>query len=133
MNRLKTLLYVIAISQLVLGALTLLAPGPFFALMGLTVPPADNQYMLGMLAARFLAYGAGMIMLARAEKPNRFWILNMVMIQLIDLTCGIYYVATGVIGLDVAAFPMTNAVIFATLLWLWLPTSESESTAFARS
>ncbi len=129
MYRLKILLYVIAASQLVLGVLMLLAPGPFFAWMGLTVPPTDNQYILGMLSARFLAYGVGMIALARAQTPDRFWILNMVAIQLIDLAAGLYYVASGVIGLGVAAFPMTNATIFAVLLWLWSPRADRPATA----
>ena len=121
MTRLKVLLYIVAASQLVLGALTLFAPGPFFAWMGLSVPPADNQYMLAMLAARFLAYGAGFVMLARSAEPDPFWIRNMVLVQAIDFAAGLYYVATGVIGLSVAAFPMVNAALFGVLLWLWTP------------
>lgn len=128
MNRLKTLLYIVAVSQLALGALTLLAPGPFFAWMGLSVPPIDNNYMLGMLAARFLAYGTGMIWLARQAEPQRFWILNMVFIQAIDFAVGAYYVATGVIGPEVAAFPMINAAIFGGLLWVWGGRSAGHST-----
>jgi hypothetical protein len=124
MTRLKILLLIVALSQLVLGALTLLAPGPFFAWMGLTVPPADNQYMLGMLAARFIAYGIGMAVLARAERPDPFWIRNMVLVQAIDFATGLYYIATGVIGVEVAAFPMVNAAIFGVLLWLWAPGAE---------
>lgn len=121
MTRLKILLWIVAASQLVLGALTLLAPGPFFAWMGLSVPPADNQYMLGMLAARFLAYGLGMAALARSHHPEPFWIRNMVLIQAIDFGAGVFYIATGVIGIEVAAVPMVNAAIFGVLLWLWTP------------
>ena len=121
MTRLKILLWIVAASQWVLGALVLLAPGPFFAWMGLSVPPADNQYMLGMLAARFLAYGLGMAALARTQDPDPFWIRNMVLIQAIDFGAGLYYIATGVIGPEVAAFPMFNAALFAVLLWLWTP------------
>lgn len=125
MTRLKILLAVVALSQLVLGALTLFAPGPFFAWMGLSVPPADNQYMLGMLAARFLAYGIGFAMLARSAEPDPFWIRNMVLVQAIDFAAGAYYVATGVIGIEVAAFPMFNAALFGVLLWLWAPRDAS--------
>ncbi len=127
MNRLKILLYIIAISQIALGALTALVPGPFFIWMGLTAPPADNQYMLGMLSARFFAYGIGMIVLARASRPDRFWLLNMVLIQLIDLAAGLFYVSNGTIGWEVAAFPMFNATIFAALLWLWMPQSNTQA------
>ena len=119
MMRLKILLWIVAVSQLVLGALTLLAPGPFFGWMGLTPPPADNQYMLGMLAARFIAYGIGMATLARAAVPSLFWIRNMVLIQVIDFAVGAFYIANGTIGPEVAAFPMFNAAAFAVLLWLW--------------
>lgn len=124
MTRLKILLWIVAISQLVLGALTLLAPGPFFVWMGLTVPPADNNYMLGMLAARFLAYGLGFVVLARSAEPDPFWIRNMVLVQAIDFAAGLFYVATGVIGWQVAAFPMVNAAVFGTLLWLWAPAAK---------
>jgi hypothetical protein len=129
MTRLKVLLWIVALSQIVLGALTLIAPGPFFVWMGLTAPPANNNYMLGMLAARFLAYGIGMGMLARAERPERFWILNMMLVQIVDFGVGLFYVATGTIGTSVAAFPMFNAALFALLLWLWAPSDEPKRSA----
>ena len=50
---LRIVLSIVGLSQLALGGLTLLAPGPFFTWMGLTAPPVDNGYMLAMLAARF--------------------------------------------------------------------------------
>ena len=131
MTRLKILLLVVAVSQLVLGALTLLAPGPFFAWMGLTVPPLDNNYMLGMLAARFLAYGVGFLMLARSAKPDPFWIRNMVLIQAIDFSVGLFYIATGAIGVAVAGFPMFNAAVFGVLLWLWTPRDRPAQTQAA--
>ncbi|MEX0953869.1 MAG: hypothetical protein WDZ83_01500 [Rhizobiaceae bacterium] len=131
MTRLKALLWLIAASQFVLGMLTLFAPGQFFAWMGLTVPPADNNYMLGMLAARFIAYGAGMAMLARAERPDPFWIRNMILIQVIDFGVGAFYVATGTIGVAVAAFPMFNAALFGSLLWLWGPRERGLETRSA--
>lgn len=129
MTRLKTLLSIVAVSQFVLGAMTLFAPGPFFNWMGLTVPPPDNQYMLGMLAARFIAYGLGMVWLARQETPDRFWIRNMVLIQVVDFAVGLYYLANGIIGADVAAFPMFNAAVFAALLWIWTPATAGSARA----
>lgn len=129
MTRLRILLWIVAVSQLVLGALTLLAPGFFFAWMGLSVPPADNDYMIGMLAARFIAYGIGMIWLARAATPDPFWIRNMVLVQLIDFSVGLFYVANGTIGVGVAAFPMFNAAVFAALLWLWGRNGEDATKA----
>ena len=115
---LKPLLWIIAASQLVLAALTLFAPLQFFGWMGLTVPAADNGYMIGMLGARFLAYGIGMAMLARSAQPSRFWIANMAMIQAVDLGLALVYVGLGLVPLAVAAFPAMNAALFtAGLLW----------------
>lgn len=117
---LKILLYVIALSQLVLAGFTLFLPLTFFGLMGLSVPAPDNGYMIGMLGARFLAYGLGMIMLARMPRPSRFWLANMALIQIIDFALGGAYLALGRIPLSVAGFPMTNAAIFALGLGLAL-------------
>ena len=41
MTRLKILLWIVALSQLVLGALTLIAPGAFFAWMGLRLKSVE--------------------------------------------------------------------------------------------
>jgi hypothetical protein len=115
---LKPLLWIIAASQLVLAALTLFAPLQFFGWMGLSTPAPDNGYMIGMLGARFLAYGIGMVMLARAETPSRFWIANMALIQAVDLALALAYVGLGLVPPEVAAFPAVNAALFtAGLLW----------------
>lgn len=115
---LKPLLWIIAASQLVLAALTLFAPLAFFGWMGLTVPAADNGYMIGMLGARFLAYGIGMVVLARAPQPSRFWIANMALIQAVDLGLALVYTGLGLVPLAVVAFPAMNAALF-TLGLLW--------------
>ncbi len=117
--RLKSLLWVIAISQLVLGALVLFLPNQFFFWMGLSRPQPDNLYMLGMLASRFLAYGIGMVFLARQPIPSRFWMRNMVLVQALDFAVGAAYLAQGVVTVSVVAFPMFNALVFGSLLWLW--------------
>jgi hypothetical protein len=115
---LKPLLWIIAVSQLVLAALTLFLPLTFFGWMGLTVPAADNGYMIGMLGARFLAYGLGMVMLARADSPSRFWLGNMLLIQLVDLALALVYLSSGTVSLSVAGMPMVNAALFsAGLFW----------------
>jgi len=116
----KILLWIIAVSQLVLGALTLFAPLQFYGWMGLSVPPPDNAYMIGMLGARFVAYGMGMAMLALSSNPSRFWLGNMVLIQVIDFAVGAFYLAVGIVTLDVVAFPMFNAALFAGLLMYYL-------------
>lgn len=121
MRKLKILLIVIGVAQLILGAALLLAPSLFFTLMGLSAPAADNNFILGMLAARFIAYGIGMFAIARAPENNLFWINNMILVQAIDLASGLFYTANGTIGLSVSALPMFDATVFIVLLWLWRP------------
>lgn len=119
--KLRIFLRIVGAVQLILGIFYLLAPLQFLRLIGHTVPGADIAYPLGMLAARFLAYGAGLFVIARAPERERFWILNMVFIQLVDLGVGLLYTGAGVVPLGVSAFPMCNAALIAALLWLWRP------------
>jgi hypothetical protein len=119
--KLKVLLRVIGVVQLVLGALYLFIPTRFLAMQGLSTPGADIAYPLGMLAARFLAYGIGMLFIAREPEKQLFWINNMILIQALDLAAGIFYTATGVVSLTHSGFPLFNATLFIVLLTLWRP------------
>jgi hypothetical protein len=121
MKKLTVLLYLIGVVQLILGLLYLLVPLQFLALLGHSVPQADIAYPLGMLAARFLAYGVGMFFIARAPEKHLFWINNMILIQAVDLAVGIFYSVTGIVGLGLSGFPMFNATLFIILLTLWRP------------
>ena len=121
MQKLKWLLMFIGVVQLVLGVAILLAPTLFFATMGYSVPPADLNYMFGMLAARFIAYGWGMFVIAQKPEQNLFWLNNMILIQVIDLAVGLIYTGRGAVPLAISAFPMFNATLFIALLWLWHP------------
>ena len=125
--KLKVLLRVIGVVQLVLGALYLFIPIRFLAMQGLSTPLADNAYPLGMLAARFLAYGVGMFFIANAPEKQTFWIKNMILVQGLDLAVGIFYTATGIVSLSHSAFPMFNAALFIILLMLWSPKAAIES------
>jgi hypothetical protein len=124
MKKLTVLLRLIGVVQIVLGLFYLFAPLTFLAMQGLSSPQADIGYPLGMLAARFIAYGIGMFVIANAPEQNRFWINNMILIQAIDLAAGIFYTATGVVGIAHSAFPMFNATLFIVLLSLWRPKAE---------
>jgi hypothetical protein len=119
--KLKVFLIVVGLVQLILGLAYLLVPLDFLRWMGHTVPAADLNYPLGMLAARFLAYGLGMFVIAQAPVPHRFWLRNMVLIQIVDLGVGLFYTATGTVPLTLSAFPMFNAALIALLLWWWQP------------
>ena len=119
--KLKVLLRIIGVVQLILGAFYLFLPLQFLSMQGLSIPGVDNAYPLGMLAARFLAYGIGMLVIANAPEKNLFWINNMILIQAVDLVVGIFYTATGTVAIAHSGFPMFNATLFIILLSLWRP------------
>ena len=121
MKKLTILLRLIGIVQLILGVALLFAPATFTAGMGLSATHADINYLFGMLAARFIAYGIGMFVIAREPAENVFWINNMILVQLIDLAVGIIYTSNGILSFAASAFPMFNAALFAGLLSLWKP------------
>ncbi|MFZ5881091.1 MAG: hypothetical protein ACOY0R_17115 [Chloroflexota bacterium] len=119
--KLKVLLRVIGVVQLILGAFYLFLPLQFLSMQGLSTPGADNAYPLGMLAARFLAYGIGMFFIASDPEKNSFWVNNMILIQAVDLAVGIFYTVTGTVALSHSIFPIFNATLFIVLLSLWRP------------
>lgn len=121
MKKLTILLWLVGAVQLILGALYLFVPAEFIAWMKLSAVPADTNYALGMLAARLIAYGIGMFVIARDPARNLFWIKNMILIQLIDLSVGVFYTLTGIVPLSSSAFPMFNAILIAALLFFWMP------------
>ena len=113
------LLRLIAAIQMLLGMLYLLAPQWLLAQMGHSAAPPDLVYPLGMLAARFIAYGIGLWVASRDVAAHRLWIRLMVLIQLVDLGAGVVATATGTVPLSLSAFPMFNAVwIAAVCAWL---------------
>lgn len=119
--KLKVFLMIVGVVQIVLGIMYLFFPHALLHMMGHSIPMDDINYPFGMLAARFLAYGIGLFVIARAPSEHRFWILNMVFIQIVDLSVGIFYTFSGTISLSLSGFPMFNAVLIASLLWLWRP------------
>ena len=121
--QLKVLLVIVGLVQIILGLAYLFFPHALLHWMGHSVTPMDINYPLGMLGARFLAYGVGMFVIARDPERHAFWILNMVLIQLLDLSVGLVYTLTGVVPLSLSGFPMFNALVIASLLWLWRPRS----------
>ncbi len=121
MDKLQILLILIGVVQLILGAMHLFAPTLIYTKMGMTAPPEDNHYYGGMMAARFIAYGIGMFVIAQAPQHHVFWIYNMILVQIIDLLVGLFYTARGVITLKSSGFPMFNATLFIILLSLWAP------------
>jgi hypothetical protein len=107
--------------QIILGGLFLFTPGFFLAAIGHSIPEPDIFYPLAMLAARFIAYGIALIYISHEPVPHKLWINIMVLIQAIDLSAGIFYTATGIVSLEISAFPMFNASWIIILILLWMP------------
>lgn len=119
MTRLKFVCYLIAASQIALGALYLILPVSFVSWQGLSPIQADIGYPLAMLAGRFFIYGFGMIKIASQPQKYRIWLDGMIAIQLIDLAAGMFYVGASIVALADAVIPMTNAAIFIALM-VWV-------------
>ena len=125
MKKLNYLLKLIGAIQIILGMAYLFAPALFLNSMGHSLPQPDIYYPLGMLAARFIAYGIALLVISNAPAQHILWINFMIMIQAIDLSVGIFYTAMGVLPLSLSAFPMFNAVWIILLLAIWRPAKES--------
>lgn len=121
MKKLNYLLKIVGTIQLVLGLAYLLAPALFLHAMGHSTPQPDIYYPLGMLAARFIAYGIALFVIASTPAQHALWINSMILIQVIDLGVGIFYTSIGVIRLSLSAFPMFNATWIILLLAVWRP------------
>ena len=119
MKKLTILLRVVGVIQIVLGLLYLFAPAFLLASMGHTVPPSDIFYPLGMLAARFIAYGIAFIYISSEPMQHKLWIQFMILIQAIDLAARIFYTATGAVTLELSGFAMFNATWIMILLYLF--------------
>jgi len=105
--------------QVALGAAYLFAPGLFLMLMGHSTAAPDLYYPLGMLAARFVAYGIGFWIISKQADRHALWVGLMGLIQAIDLLVGVVYTARGVVPLTLSAFPMFNAVWIGAICAVW--------------
>lgn len=127
MRNLKVLLRVVGGIQIILGLLYLFAPALFLETIGHSLPSDDIFYPLGMLASRFLVFGAVFMYIARDPVQHRLWITAMIFIQLIDLAVGMFYTATGAVALSDSFFPMFNATWIAGLLYMWRPRQDART------
>lgn len=115
----RNLLILIGALQIILGIAFAFAPDMILSAMGQSVPPKDIHYQLGMLASRFLVYGAALIIISNNIEKHRFWIRAMAIIQILDLAFGLYFTASGIVGLKQSGMPMFDALwIIAACIWV---------------
>lgn len=128
-NKSRFVCIIIALSQLVLGLAFLAFPSAMAATMGIEPPTRGAHYIFAMLSARFLVYGAVMLMINRALARHRLWLDGMAAIQAIDLAAGLFFCADGSVSWTSAGFPMFNAALFLIALLAVRPKSEAPSHA----
>jgi hypothetical protein len=124
MSRHQTLTFTlrfIAVVQFALGAAFLLAPRPAAQLLGLAPAPAWTDWLFAMMAARFLGFGYGMWLAARAPHAHRAWIRAMIAIQSVDWIATIYYLSAGAVTLAQVTTAAFLPVLFVLVLLLAFP------------
>ncbi len=129
MKKVRVLLLVVGVAQMVLGLLYMLTPNAMLHWMGHSPVAADIAYPLGMLSSRFLVYGVLLVLASRNPAEHRLLILGMLWIQLIDLAVGLYFTLQGTVGISLSGFPMFNATAIALLLWRWMPARRQKEPA----
>ncbi len=127
MKKIKVMLFIVGLAQLVLGVLYMLTPNELLHWMGHSAVADDIAYPLGMLSSRFLVYGVLLVLASRSPDEHRLLIIGMVWIQLIDLLFGLYFTIQGTVGISLSGFPMFNAAVIGLLLWLWMPSSRKRT------
>ena len=118
---LRATLWFIALVQIVLGAGFLAAPELTAQRLGLSLAPGWANWLLGMMAARFLAFGYGMFLAARDPVAARPWITAMIAVQAIDWLVTLKYLALGAVTLtQVSTASFLPVVFIAGFGGLWL-------------
>jgi hypothetical protein len=123
MRPLRICLYVIGISQFLLGVGFLLVPAAIEGLfdLGPAAPPWAD-WLVAMLGARFLGYAVGMFVAARRPDRHLAWINTMVGIQVVDWVAAVGFLISGELRLaQVGAAAVLPVLFVAGLLW-WHPT-----------
>ncbi len=105
----------IAVVQFGFGAVFLFAPAATARLFGFPPAPGWSDWLLGMMAARFIGYGFGLLLAARNPYEHRAWIQTMIFVQAIDWILTVFHLSKG----DITLMQVPTAVIFP-LLWLAL-------------
>jgi len=111
----------IAVVQFVLGAGFLVAPEGMASLLGLAATPGWANWMFGMMAARFLAFGYGMLVAARDPAGNLSWLRSMVAIQLVDWAVTVKSLLAGAVTLAQVSTASFLPLVFVALLWWCWP------------
>ena len=117
---LRATLWVIAVIQFVLGTAFLAAPEQTANMLGLSVAPGWANWLFGMMAARFLGFGYGMVVAARNPDKAHPWIKAMIAIQAIDWLVTLKYLSAGAVTLAQVSTASFLPVVFVVVLIIGL-------------
>lgn len=114
---LKTAALLTALVQFVLGIGYLAAPRGFHSALGLQGLPAWAAWPLGLLGARCLAFGFGMLLVWRDPYAHRGWIQAMILVQGLDWAVVLIHLGTGTLQFSqVATAPFLPPLLMAAFL-----------------
>jgi len=117
MRPLKLTLSIIGAFQLVLGLAFLTAPARVAGQLGFApAAPGWANWLLAMMAARFLGYAYGMFWSARHPGQAEAWIDTMIVIQAIDWIATLVYLHSGDVTLRQVTTASFMPVLFITAL-----------------
>lgn len=133
MRGLRITLRFIGVVQLFFGVLFTFAPTVAGGLLGFAPDaPAWADWLFVMMGARFLGYGAGMLVAARDPQRNESWINTMIGIQVIDWVSTMGFLLAGDLPISHVLSALVLPIVFvAALLW-WHP-RRALSSATVRS
>ncbi|MDD0837695.1 hypothetical protein PSQ40_03830 [Curvibacter sp. HBC61] len=110
----------IAAVQVALGLAFALAPERAAEALGLPPAPGWAHWLLGMMAARCLAFGWGLWQVAKRPEGGRMWIQLMAFIQAVDWLVTLKYLALGAVTLSQVSTASFLPLLFILALWLGL-------------
>jgi hypothetical protein len=116
----RVMLWFIAIVQCVLGFAFLTIPERAALSMGLSSAPGWANWLFGMMAARFLGFGYGMMIAASHPQQAAPWIKTMIAIQAIDWLVTLKYLVAGAITLDQVSTAPYLPMVFVVALFVGL-------------
>jgi len=122
---LKATAYAIAAAQIALGSAYLLVPAGFDRLLGLSTAPAWTTWPLQMSGARFLAFGFGMLLVARRPLAHRGWIQAMIAVQALDWISTVTNVARGTVALAQVGTASFLPLLFVAGLLIGYPRAQA--------
>jgi hypothetical protein len=106
----------IAVIQIALGAIFIVSPGSFPALLGLPAAPAWTDWLFAMLGARALGFAFGMLVALRDLQRHVSWLMAMVVVQAIDWIGTILAVHAGTVTLAQVSTASFLPILFIVVL-----------------